>query len=98
MSIKATLCCVQFAPDVQKLAADFMHRYAFLATGRVGSSIDLIIQHVEEVDARGKKALLLALVRAVEVRSRIACLNKAMHDTVCAFLLSAHAGFSVMSS
>ncbi len=76
MSIKATLCCVQFAPDVQKLAADFMHRYAFLATGRVGFSIDLIIQHVEEVDARGKKALLLALVRAVEVGSSIARLVK----------------------
>ena len=44
-----------------------MYNYAFLSTGRVGSSIDLIMQHIEEVDARGKKALLLSLVRAVEV-------------------------------
>ena len=58
---------MQFAEEMQKLAADFMSDYAFLATGRVGSSIDLIIQHVEEVDVRGKKALLLSLVRAVEV-------------------------------
>jgi len=61
------LCHAQFAEDVQKLAADFLHDYAFLATGRVGSSIDLIIQHFEEVDSKGKKALLLQLVRAVEV-------------------------------
>ena len=84
------MCWVQFAPDVQKLAADFMHKYAFLATGRVGSSIDLIIQHVEEVDARGKKALLLALVRAVEVGSSTACPWTSQCMTQSAHPCSAH--------
>ena len=103
LNAKVALCCAQFAPDVQKLAADFMHRYAFLATGRVGSSIDLILQHVEEVDARGKKALLLSLVRAVEVRGTPTCLVKHCQDrsalcTAYAFPPSAHMESFVMSS
>ena len=37
--------------------------------GRVGSSTELIIQHFEEVEGRGKRRELLAVVRAVVVRS-----------------------------
>ena len=33
-----------FPKEIQRLAADFLHNYIFLAVGRVGSSTDLIVQ------------------------------------------------------
>ena len=43
-----------FPKEIQRLAADFMHNYIFLAVGRVGSSTDLIVQHVEFVPVHGE--------------------------------------------
>ena len=61
-----------FPKDVQRLAADFMSNYLFLAVGRVGSSTSLIIQHFEQVELGDKEKMLLSLVRAVPVRSYMA--------------------------
>ena len=41
-----------FPKEIQRLAADFMHNYVFLAVGRVGSSTDLIVQHIEYVSGK----------------------------------------------
>jgi hypothetical protein len=53
----------------QRLAADFLHNYIFLAVGRVGSSTDLIVQHIEYVAPGDKRQVLLDLINTVEVRS-----------------------------
>lgn len=44
-----------------------MHNYIFLAVGRVGSSTDLIMQHVEFVQGNDKRQVLLDLINTVEV-------------------------------
>lgn len=56
-----------FPKEIQRLAADFMHNYIFLTVGRVGSSTDLIVQHIEYVAANDKRAVLLDLINSVEV-------------------------------
>lgn len=57
-----------FPREIQRLAADFMHDYIFLSVGRVGSSTDLIVQHVEYVKPEEKRQVLLDLINTVEVR------------------------------
>jgi len=49
---------------VQRLAADFMSNYIFLAVGRVGSSTDLITQRVEFVQESDKRSHLMDLLHA----------------------------------
>lgn len=56
-----------FPKEIQRLAADFMHNYIFLSVGRVGSSTDLIVQHIEYVAANDKRQVLLDLIATVEV-------------------------------
>jgi ATP-dependent RNA helicase DDX3X len=58
-----------FPKEIQRLAADFLHNYVFLAVGRVGSSTDLIVQHIEYVSPGDKRQVLLDLINTVEVRS-----------------------------
>ena len=59
-----------FPKEIQRLASDFLHNYIFLAVGRVGSSTDLIMQHVEFVQGNDKRQVLLDLINTVEVRQR----------------------------
>jgi superfamily II DNA/RNA helicase len=63
--------------EIQRLASDFMHNYIFLAVGRVGSSTDLIMQHVEFVQGNDKRQVLLDLINTVEVRPL--CKQSALH-------------------
>lgn len=51
-----------FPKEIQRLAADFMSNYIFLAVGRVGSSTDLIVQHIEYVSGE-RIALFFVLFR-----------------------------------
>ena len=44
-----------------------MHDYIFLSVGRVGSSTDLIVQHVEYISPNEKRNVLLDLIGTVEV-------------------------------
>ena len=46
-----------------------MHDYIFLSVGRVGSSTDLIVQHVEYITPTEKRNVLLDLINTVEVIS-----------------------------
>jgi ATP-dependent RNA helicase DDX3X len=62
-----------FPKEIQRLAADFMHNYIFLSVGRVGSSTDLIVQHIEYVAANDKRQVLLDLIATVEVRHSLSC-------------------------
>ena len=66
-----------FPKEIQRLAADFMHNYIFLSVGRVGSSTDLIVQHIEYVAANDKRQVLLDLIATVEVRHSLSCMRRA---------------------
>jgi superfamily II DNA/RNA helicase len=56
-----------FPQDMQRLAADFMQNYIFLKVGRVGSSVNLIIQSVDYITPTEKNTVLLDLINSVEV-------------------------------
>ena len=56
-----------FPKEIQRLAADFLYNYIFLAVGRVGSSTELIVQHIEYVSPGDKRQVLLDLINTVEV-------------------------------
>ncbi|KAL6576717.1 DEAD-box ATP-dependent RNA helicase 37 [Orobanche minor] len=53
-----------FPKEIQRLAADFLSNYIFLAVGRVGSSTDLIVQRVEYVLETDKRSHLMDLLHA----------------------------------
>ncbi|EFJ44800.1 hypothetical protein VOLCADRAFT_82651 [Volvox carteri f. nagariensis] len=55
-----------FPKEIQRLAADFLSNYVFLTVGRVGSSTDLIVQHIEYVSSDEKQNTLLDLISTVE--------------------------------
>eukprot|EP00899_Mesostigma_viride_P011904 jgi/Mesvir1/20714/Mv14910-RA.1 len=55
-----------FPKEIQRLASDFMANYIFLAVGRVGSSTDLIVQHIEYVEAQDKRSMLMDLLHSVD--------------------------------
>ncbi len=54
-----------FPKDIQRLASDFLSNYVFLTVGRVGSSTDLIVQHIEYVTPGEKQNTLLDLITSV---------------------------------
>lgn len=76
-----------FPKEIQRLASDFMHNYIFLSVGRVGSSTDLIVQHIEYVAANDKRQVLLDLIATVEVCSlRLSADSPPCHAVMlCAF-------------
>ncbi len=55
-----------FPKEIQRLAGDFLSNYVFLTVGRVGSSTDLIVQHIEYV-TDDKQNTLMDLISTVEV-------------------------------
>jgi len=55
-----------FPKEIQRLAGDFLSNYVFLTVGRVGSSTDLIVQHIEYVTPYEKQNTLLDLISTVE--------------------------------
>ncbi|KAG2497957.1 hypothetical protein HYH03_004218 [Edaphochlamys debaryana] len=55
-----------FPKEIQRLASDFLANYVFLTVGRVGSSTDLIVQHIEYVSPDEKQNTLLDLISTVE--------------------------------
>ncbi len=60
-----------FPKEIQRLAADFLHDYIFLTVGRVGSSTELIAQHVEYMQHDQKKETVLDCVNTVEARAAL---------------------------
>eukprot|EP00884_Botryococcus_braunii_P017598 jgi/Botrbrau1/4521/Bobra.60_2s0012.1 len=75
-----------FPKEIQRLAADFMHNYIFLAVGRVGSSTDLIVQHVEWVPNHEKRQVLLDLINTVEGLTLVFVETKRSADALEDFL------------
>jgi len=61
-----------FPKEIQRLAGDFLAPgYLFLSVGRVGSSTDLISQHVEYVRSEEKPSVLLDLLQSVSGRTLV---------------------------
>ena len=56
-----------FPKEIQQLASDFLHDYIFLTVGRVGSSTELIVQHIVRVETQDKREVLLDLVSSIDV-------------------------------
>eukprot|EP00697_Spironema_sp_BW2_P015147 gnl/Spiro4/5894_TR3016_c0_g1_i1.p1 gnl/Spiro4/5894_TR3016_c0_g1~~gnl/Spiro4/5894_TR3016_c0_g1_i1.p1 ORF type:complete len:462 (-),score=92.52 gnl/Spiro4/5894_TR3016_c0_g1_i1:40-1425(-) len=52
-----------FPKEIQRLAADFLYNYVFLAVGRVGSTTDFITQRLEWVEEEHKRMYLLDLLQ-----------------------------------
>ncbi|ERN00392.1 hypothetical protein AMTRI_Chr05g71930 [Amborella trichopoda] len=61
---QTVLFSATFPREIQRLAADFLSNYIFLAVGRVGSSTDLIVQRVEFVQEMDKRSHLMDLLHA----------------------------------
>jgi ATP-dependent RNA helicase DDX3X len=76
-----------FPKEIQRLAADFLHNYIFLTVGRVGSSTDLIAQHVEYVQADMKRDTLLDCVQSVDGLTLVFVETKRGADQLEDFLL-----------
>lgn len=75
---------MQILLDIQRLAADFLSNYVFLAVGRVGSSTDLIVQRVEfvlETDKRSHLMDLLHAQRANGVQAKV----RSVSQILCGF-------------
>jgi len=53
-----------FPKEIQRLAADFLYNYIFIAVGRVGASSDFITQNVEWVPEEDKRTKLMQLLPA----------------------------------
>eukprot|EP01025_Chloroclados_australasicus_P025440 TRINITY_DN2542_c0_g1_i10.p1 TRINITY_DN2542_c0_g1~~TRINITY_DN2542_c0_g1_i10.p1 ORF type:complete len:725 (-),score=122.60 TRINITY_DN2542_c0_g1_i10:2995-5169(-) len=76
-----------FPKEIQRLAADFLNDYVFLTVGRVGSSTDLIVQHIERTNQQDKRSVLLDLVTAVEGLTLVFVETKKGADQLENFLL-----------
>lgn len=70
-----------FPKEIQRLAADFLATYIFLAVGRVGSSTDLIVQRVEYVQETDKRSHLMDLLLAQMANSGKQCLTLVFVET-----------------
>ena len=91
-----------FPKEIQRLAADFMGNYIFMTVGRVGSSTELITQHVLFVPGNEKRTFLLDLIAAYTEQSRtglgltlVFVETKRSADALEAFLC--HQGFPATS-
>lgn len=60
-----------FPREIQRLAADFLSSYIFLAVGRVGSSTDLIVQKVQYVPDSDKRSVLMDLIHSLNQQNGI---------------------------
>eukprot|EP00793_Prasinoderma_coloniale_P005205 PRCOL_00000966-RA len=81
-SASTMLFSATFPKEIQRLAQDFMGNYVFLAVGRVGSSTDLIVQHVEYVQPHDKRGMLVDLLHTVEGLTLIFVETKRGADTL----------------
>ena len=75
-----------FPREIQRLAADFLYNWAFIAVGRVGSSSDCIVQQVEYVEEEDKQQALVRLLPHCRGLTLIFVERKRTADTLESFL------------
>lgn len=69
-----------FPRDIQRLAADFMDDYLFLAIGRVGAASDLIDQQVRQVEYYDKDKELVNMLQHMEGKTLVFVQTKRKAD------------------
>lgn len=85
-----------FPDEIQRLASDFLSPdYLFISVGRVGSSTDLIQQHVEYVRPEEKCSYLFDLLQSVSGRTLVFVKTKKEADWLAEYLL--RSGFSAVA-
>lgn len=78
-----------FAKEIQELAMDYLHNYAWISVGRVGATSDTITQNLLEVPHAGAKDdALLGQLAEVEGRTLVFMNQKRMADALTDFLYS----------
>ena len=75
-----------FPKEIQRLAADFLYDYIFLAVGRVGSTHENITQRVEFVDDHIKRDVLQRLLRELPGLTLVFVETKRNADAIEDFL------------
>lgn len=75
-----------FPKEIQRLAADFLYDYIFLAVGRVGSTHENITQRVEYVDDHIKRDVLCRLLRELPGLTLVFVETKRNADAIEDFL------------
>jgi ATP-dependent RNA helicase DDX3X len=63
-SRRTVMFSATFPKEIQRLAADFLNNYIFLAVGRVGSSSELITQRIKFAEEYNKAEMLVAELTA----------------------------------
>ena len=81
---------IRFSLVWQRLAADFLSNYIFLAVGRVGSSTDLIAQKVEYVPDNEKRSMLMDLIHAQHANGIQGVQGKACHSSFSMMINANH--------
>lgn len=80
-----------FPKEIQRLAADFLYDYIFLAVGRVGSTHENITQRVEYVDDHIKRDVLCRLLRELPGLTLVFVETKRNADAIEDFRKCTHA-------
>ena len=76
-----------FPKPIQRLAGDFLDNYIYLTVGRVGSSTDLITQHLQYVESRDKRDALMELIQIVSGLTLVFVETKRSADALEDYLL-----------
>jgi len=92
-SRRTVMFSATFPKEIQRLAADFLSDYLFLAVGRVGQTSDFITQRVKLVEEHEKFNALMTELRAVRGLTLVFVETKRAADVVARSLIQA--GFPV---
>jgi len=84
-----------FPDSIRQMAKDFLNSYVFIAIGRIGSTTDLVTQHVKFVEEVDKKPELVKLLKNIDGRTLIFAATKKSTDHLGYYLCQM--GFSATS-
>jgi ATP-dependent RNA helicase DDX3X len=77
-----------FPKNIQRLAADFLFDYIFLAVGKVGSTTDSITQRVELIENEYKRDVLMKLLREMPCLTLVFTETKRNADALEDYLIT----------
>jgi len=81
-----TMFSATFPREIRKLAEDFLHEYLFLTVGRVGSTVESIMQIVKHVQNTDKRDTLLKDLKALPGRTLVFTETKRDTDDLARYL------------
>jgi len=84
-----------FPESIRQMAKDFLNSYVFIAIGRIGSTTELVTQHIKYVEEGDKKQELVKLIKSIDGRTLIFAATKKSTDHLGYYLCQM--GFSATS-